>query len=76
MGHTADVRSVAFSPDGSALATASADRTALLWNLSTLDPRRSRALDQACAYAGRALTPEEWASYIGDNLPYVDSCAL
>jgi WD40 repeat protein len=76
VGHAADVRSVAFSPDGNALATASADNTAILWDISRLDPRRSRALDQACAYAGRSLTPEEWASYVGDSLPYVDTCAL
>ncbi len=34
-GHTLNVAAVAFSPDGSALATASYDQTVKIWNLST-----------------------------------------
>jgi WD40 repeat protein len=41
-GHTNDVRSVAFSPDGHTLATGSFDHTARLWNVS--DARHPSAL--------------------------------
>ena len=40
-GHTGAVAKVAFSPDGRTLATASADRTAILWDLADrTQPRR------------------------------------
>ncbi|MFF5245221.1 WD40 repeat domain-containing serine/threonine protein kinase [Streptosporangium sp. NPDC000095] len=39
-GHTNWVRSVAFSPDGKILATASADATVILWDTTTWQPIR------------------------------------
>ncbi len=38
VGHSGDLRALAFSPDGSALVTASADRTARVWLLKGLAP--------------------------------------
>jgi WD40 repeat protein len=35
MGHTGQVRDVAFSPDGSRVVTGSDDRTAMLWDTGT-----------------------------------------
>ena len=34
-GHTSSIRSVAFSPDGTQLATSSSDNTIRLWNVSS-----------------------------------------
>jgi WD40 repeat protein len=44
-GHTADVGSVAFSPDGRTLATGSGDYTVILWDLS--DPARPHRVGDA-----------------------------
>jgi WD40 repeat protein len=42
--HEGPVLGVAFSPDGRWLATASADRTAVVWNAATGDKRFSKPL--------------------------------
>ena len=66
-GSTAAVYSVAFSPGGHTLATASIDGTTRLWNLNI-----QYAIQRICATAG-GLTPRQWNQYI-PQLPYEPSC--
>ncbi len=56
-GHTASVFGVAFSPDGSLLATASADRTARLWDPST-GQHRSTLEGHTSWVRGVAFSPD------------------
>ena len=54
-GHTDAVSAVAFAPDGHTLATASVDKTVLLWDLSGLDALRADPMERACSVTGRGL---------------------
>jgi WD40 repeat protein len=64
---------VSLSLDGRSLAAggevADGDDTPQVWNL---DPERWA--HAACRVAGRNLTPDEWASNIGDLAPYRPTC--
>lgn len=65
-GHTDEVTSLAWSPDGKSLATGSVDRTVKVWDLATRKPRATlRGHEDAVAsvaYApdGRALVSGGW----------------
>ena len=84
-GHTGDVLSVAFSPDGKTLASASADRSIKLWNTATGESLRTIEghIDNVLAVAfspdGKALasgssdkTVRLWNAATGDEVGLLD----
>ena len=66
-GHTNDVNSVVFSPDGHTLATASDDHTARLWETNV-----DRVTASLCSITP-AITKIEWDHYL-PNLAYRPPC--
>ncbi len=67
------VRAVAFDPDGDILASAGADGTVRLWNLTHLKGLRAHAMEHACAITDGGLDRDEWARYV-PSYEYVDVC--
>jgi Mg2+ and Co2+ transporter CorA len=66
-GHTSDVVDVAFSPDGTRLATTSHDRTARLWDSASY----ANPLKRICAQYG-PIDQREWDRYApGEPFPQV-----
>ena len=71
--HDGAIAGTGFSPDGRTLVTTSGDGTAALWDLGRIDPVRADPVATACARAGRGLTEEEWAQYVGD-VAFEETC--
>ena len=67
---SAETLATALHPDGEELAIGGGvDRPFLVWDL---DP--AHWLTAACELAGRNLTQDEWATYIGDLAEYHPTC--
>jgi TIR domain/WD domain, G-beta repeat len=73
-GHTEVVWVVAFAPDGRTLASASADRTVELWNLTRLERPPGDEVREACNRAGGPLDKTVWEQY-APGVDYQDTCA-
>ena len=70
-GHSGAVNAVSFTPDGTALATASSDRTTMLWRIPAENLRDPRAT--ACAITDGGLDRIAWERDI-PVLPWEESC--
>jgi len=68
-GQMGQVRSLAFSADGSELFSGGTDRTVRRW---TLDPDHVKA--EICARTVGVLTPETWSQYVSADLPFDPPC--
>ncbi len=68
-GHNGTVHSVAFSPDGQTLATGSFDGMVRvwIWDIDVL-------ADVVCQKVWRNLTWDEWQEFIGESIPYEQTC--
>jgi len=67
-GHESDILSVVFSPDGLTLAAGGFDGSVRAWHLWTA------AADYVCTRVWRNLSPDEWRFYIGEDIPYEQTC--
>jgi WD40 repeat protein len=71
-GHEGPVTSANFSPDGTRLATSSADGSVRIWRIR----RGQQLLDYACSLLMRPLTYEQRRQYFLEREPQAPRCGL
>jgi WD40 repeat protein len=70
-GHTEDVSSVAYSPDGKTLVSASSDKTVRVWMRQSGPPSRSFTTTKAVPLGGVFSPDGKSLAVVNDNQPIV-----
>jgi WD40 repeat protein len=74
-GHDGRVTSAAFSPEGSRIVTASADKTARIWDIRLQTMSANDLLGEVCRRLSGKFTREEMRpSSYPDGMPEIDLC--
>ena len=67
-GHSGRVSSVAFSPDGTRIATASGDNTVRLL------PAFPDAISTLCAKLSTNMSHQQWRDWVTPDIDYIEAC--
>jgi WD40 repeat protein len=61
VGHTEEIDTLVFTPDGQALATGGLDGTTRLWTLNV-----EQTIRRICTATGRALARDQWRRHVAE----------
>jgi WD40 repeat protein len=67
-GHTDKVNSIAYSPEGTRLATGSDDKTVRLW------PAYPDPLAAMCAKLTTNMSHQQWRDWVSPDIDYIKAC--